>query len=409
MNQHIDASLTDKTIMKINAERRRLIRLKARRKGWLKVHLYLGLFLGVVLFINGLTGSILTFWLEIDRWLNPELMIVEVPEHAVSRPMAEIVSSAKSALPPTATLTYAYPSHKPNHAYYFFYNLPSGDEDNNRSINVFVNPYTSKVIGTRAFYSADSLLNSSLSDYCLMGFILKLHYAMLAGKTGNFLVGILGVIFIISVLTGLILWWPLTGKWRQALTLKRRASVERFNYDLHKIIGFYSAIVLIAVLLSGVSFNLYNQFIGLVDKFSPVTIATEYKTQPMNDQSTVTADQAWKLVKNHFPNGYLYLFSVPNSDTGIYVFNVIEPLDYGFHGRWKILVDRYGKILHTFGPLSGSGGNVFLQWMWPLHSGYALGITGRILVLLSGIACAVLFITGIIRWLQKRHAKNFRS
>jgi uncharacterized iron-regulated membrane protein len=36
-------------------------------------------------------------------------------------------------------------------------------------------------------------------------------------------------------------------------------------------------------------------------------------------------------------------------------------------------------------------------------------MTGRILVLLSGVACAVLFVTGIIRWLQKRRAKLARD
>jgi len=43
-----------------------------------------------------------------------------------------------------------------------------------------------------------------------------------------------------------------------------------------------------------------------------------------------------------------------------------------------------------------------------LHSGRAFGWTGRILVFLTGLACPILFVTGVIRWLQKRRAKLHR-
>jgi hypothetical protein len=37
-------------------------------------------------------------------------------------------------------------------------------------------------------------------------------------------------------------------------------------------------------------------------------------------------------------------------------------------------------------------------------AGQAFGWTERILVFLSGLVCPVLFVTGVIRWLQKRQA-----
>jgi len=41
--------------------------LKSRRKLWLKVHLYLGLFAGAVFVLIGLTGSLLAFELPLDE------------------------------------------------------------------------------------------------------------------------------------------------------------------------------------------------------------------------------------------------------------------------------------------------------------------------------------------------------
>jgi len=46
---------------------------------------------------------------------------------------------------------------------------------------------------------------------------------------------------------------------------------------------------------------------------------------------------------------------------------------------------------------------------WPLHNGQAFGMTGRILVFLSGLACPVLFVTGVMRRRQKRRAHKLKA
>lgn len=377
---------------------------KIRRKLWLKVHLYLGLFAGAILLVIGITGSILSFWLEIDRWLNPDLMLVDIPQPAVVRPYTEIVAAANAAMPANATISYIYPPHQPEQASYFFYKVPVDEVGNEHTINVFVDPYTAKVIGTRVFYHATDLFS-----YCFIGFIFKLHYALLAGDNGMIIVGALGVMFLISVLTGIIVWWPLTGKWLKALTIKRKASKVRLNFDVHKTVGFYFSIVLLAVFLSGISMNLPDQFTWLVERFSPVTTTEDYQTRVQEDKSIVTVDQAWHVAQTLYPESELNWFSIPKLETDVYVFNIQGLLGGGFHGTQTVVIDRYGNVLHSFDPLSGTGGNIFMQWMWSLHSGQVLGMKGRILVLLSGIACAVLFITGGIRWLQKRQAALKKS
>ena len=54
----------------------RAIRMRTWRSLWVQMHLYLGLFIGALLVVFGLTGSILVFWQEIDEWLNPALLTV---------------------------------------------------------------------------------------------------------------------------------------------------------------------------------------------------------------------------------------------------------------------------------------------------------------------------------------------
>ena len=208
-------------------------------------------------------------------------------------------------------------------------------------------------------------------------------------------------------LHGLIVWWPLTGKWKQAFTLKRRASVERLNHDLHKTVGIYSALVLLAVLVSGVYFNFGDPFRSLVNCFSSITPVKQFKSTPLPGVHSISLDEAVAHADERHLEGQLYWFTVPNSADDTYV--LTQHFNFGgiFLGRRQIVVDQYsGAILHVAEPLAGTAGNVFFQWQWPLHSGQALRMPGRILVLLTGIACAVLFVTGLIRWLQKRRARH---
>jgi uncharacterized iron-regulated membrane protein len=383
---------------------KRLAILKARRKLWLKAHLWLGLSAGLILLLVGLTGSILVFWQEIDATLNPSLQQVQAPTkgQAAYMTLTEIVNAADAAVPTQAkrSLIY-YPRHE-GLAFWFFYEMPNPVKEGSNSLNVFVNPYTGKVTGTRIWSHADNVLENSL-----ISFIFELHYDLLLGwDQGSWVVGVIGILAFISVLAGLIVWWPLTGKWRKAVTIKRRASVERFNHDLHKTSGVYMTLVLLAVLISGVYFNFGDQFRWLVSCFSSVTPVGQFKSTPLPGKKPVALEYAMACADERYPEGQLYWFSVPNKAEDVYV--LTKHVDFGgiFRGRRQIVLDQYtGEILHVADPLAGSGGNVFLQWQWPLHSGQALRMPGRILVLLSGLCCALLFVTGFIRWRQKRHAK----
>jgi uncharacterized iron-regulated membrane protein len=75
--------------------------LKNRRKLWLKVHLYLGLFAGAVFVIIGLTGSIMAFEHPQDENLNAEIMTVPVTDKLM--PLDDIVAAGLKAVPTNCT------------------------------------------------------------------------------------------------------------------------------------------------------------------------------------------------------------------------------------------------------------------------------------------------------------------
>lgn len=392
-----------------DAKRNRLTKLKARRKRWLDVHLWLGLALGLFLSIFGITGSILVFHAEINELLNPKLLTVKAPEaNLVYKPLAEIFQAGQGAMPKNAAHTFANYPRNDEAAFKLRFSLPLTEKQEGvtESWEVYVNPYTAQVIGKRLMGSSDSLFPKTF-----IGIIFELHYALFLGEdTGYLIVGIMGALLIISTLTGLIVWWPLTGKWRQAVTIKLKSSTERLNFDLHKTFGFYSAVVIIPVLFSGIYMNIPQYVVPVLELFSPVTYRYWFKSQPTPEKPSITMADAVDIAEKRYPTGradWIYGATEPTGTYTVCKDGVEEP--GSLIRRRCVVIDRYsGVILDVDDPSIGTAGEVFTHWQWPLHSGQAFGMTGRILVFLSGLVCPVLFVTGIIRWLQKRRAAKSR-
>lgn len=397
-------------------EAARLAHLKTRRKVWLQVHLYLGLLAGVILAVVGLTGSILVFYEELQEIFNSEQVVITAPPEGQRKihSLDEIIAAAETAKPQGSKFFSMYYPRNEEVAYKLLYFVRDPKLSNNGSgYFVFVNPYTAKVTGTQFWYFADGTRYWGIP---LVSFIMQLHYCLLLGDAGVIVVGVIAALSIISVLSGLILWWPLTGKFKQALTLKRNASTVRFNFDLHKTIGFYLTIVLLPVLFSGVYFNLPDQVNVVLKQLSPITRnnpwaglgAADYHSTRQTGQLLAAFSAIEAAVQNQSPSGRLWTLYAPEDERGVYIIQKRDADDLSrFIGYRDFVIDQYnGKILATYQSGVGNNGDVFLDWQWPLHSGQAFGWTGRILVFLGGLACPVLLVTGVIRWLQKRKAKK---
>ncbi|MEH2153526.1 PepSY-associated TM helix domain-containing protein [Nostoc sp.] len=120
--------------------------------------------------------------------------------------------------------------------------LSSTDE---QRIEVFVNPYTGKIIGER------------ISDNTLISILLKLHYSLMAGETGTMFVGIAAFLMCILTITGLVV-WP---GWRKLITgfkIKFNAHPKRVNFDIHKVVGIVSVVFLFFTGFTGFCWNFYD-------------------------------------------------------------------------------------------------------------------------------------------------------
>jgi len=381
---------------------------KSRRKYWLKIHLYLGLFAGAVFILIGLTGSLLTFGSTLDAWLNPEVITVPVAKENTLKSLDDIVAAGLQALPPNGkVLDLTFPRH-PDLAFQLWFEQPSLKPTDSERHQIFINPYTGAVTGQRLLIDFERPWRDPLMD-----FILRFHYSLALGSTGMTVVGFIGLALLFSVLTGLILWWPNPGKLKKALTIKRCASPERRNFDLHKTFGFYTACILLFLILSGVYLIFPDYGRGLVSVFSPVAEPwpVYQSTVPKINKSPISLAEVKAITEARFPDGEYRWIVFPQDKKDVYLVGKRETHEVNQKIPYRSLwIDQYsGKILHVRENRTATAGDIFEQWLYPLHTGEAFGLTGQSIILITGLVPLLLYVTGVIRWLQKRRVRKSRE
>ena len=123
-------------------------------------HRYIGLTFGLLLLILGLTGSVLVFQRQIDRFLNPYLM--QVASQAERSSIDAVLAVVRQAYPDLQLQRITFPELPRRNTYQV--NLePKERLTYEQTTEVFVNPYTAEILGSRQ------------SDRYLIGFLYKLH------------------------------------------------------------------------------------------------------------------------------------------------------------------------------------------------------------------------------------------
>jgi uncharacterized iron-regulated membrane protein len=83
--------------------------------------------------------------------------------------------------------------------------------------------------------------------------------------------------------------------------------------------------------------------------------------------------------------------------------------DGGLGNPWLYFDSRTGAPAGHDVPGTGSAGDIFLQSMFPLHSGRIIGLPGRVLMSFMGVVIATLSVTGVLIWARKRRSRAYAT
>ncbi|MBB3059622.1 PepSY-associated TM helix domain-containing protein [Microbulbifer rhizosphaerae] len=360
------------------------------RKIFFTLHKYAGLTLGLLLALIGATGSLLVFDHTLDEKLAPQTVDFTPSDNLAT--FTEIVAAARAAVPGSIPqrVHIARAEGSP-HVVRF-----PGPEGAPGPIEVSVSPTGAQVLAVRGW-----------GEYT-MSWIYRLHYTLLAGNTGKTVVGFMGLALLIFCISGLVIWWPRGRRWKRAFTIKRNGNRFRFYFDLHKVCGIYLLPVLLVIAFSGVSIVFPLQVEKLVSWMMPLEPRGSWGQSQITGAPPLDPDTAVAISRKIFPQGELKRIYLPQNAAdsyGLTFRQMGEP--WRNHGASFVRLDQYsGEVLMVHDATKIAAGNQFLTWQFPLHNGDALGLVGRWLVLITGLAPGLLFFTGFYLWWKKRQLAN---
>lgn len=367
------------------------------RRFWLKLHLYLGLLGGGLFVLMSLTGSCLVFYKTIDEWLNPALLTThgEGPYQTLS----EVVAAARSASPPGGWLDgVSVPTHDRG-VFQAWYKAPTTDRPGDRRwLQVTVDPYSGTILSRDREWGA-----------YLVSWIYLLHSSLMLEKLGRTIVGYSALCLLVSIGTGLYLWWPRPGRLRHALTVQSGGTRIRRHYNWHKLSGLYGAVILGGLAFTGVYLAFGDYVVPIVRFFSPVQELPDGNTVqsiPVIGVRPLSIEQIVASAQQALPKGELRYVGLPFKDTDVYQVTFRQPSEADeSNGQSQVWLDQYsGKVLYVHDSTQFTRGETFLAWLFPLHNGEAFGLIGKWMVFISGFVPLVLYVTALRMWWLKRQA-----
>lgn len=352
-----------------------------------RVHLWLGLSLGALFVLLGLTGSALVFYVAIDEALQP------VARSEAQAPAPDWRSPVWDRA--LATGRAAYPDPKGNWSIEVtgqggaiparFYTAKGGHGHHAERQMLWFSPDGTRIVR-----------DDPWGGY-MMSWLYELHMHLLAGDTGRQVVGWSGAIMLVLLATGIAAWWP-RGSWTKALAFKRRAVPIRRLRDLHKLSGLWSALLLLILVATGVLLALPDVKAWMI---APTPVPAPRSATASGRQVSIT--RALSAALPALPDARLAFIDVPGAGDGVFRMRMQVPGDP--HRRFPgsfVFVDQYSaRVLAVHDVRTGRGGDLVSRWVRPLHDGSAGGLVGRIIAVIAGLVPAVLFVTGLLHWRRR--------
>ena len=369
------------------------------RGWWLSVHKWIGILLAVLIIPISVTGSALVWHDWLDETVNPQRYAVTSGEAALTS--SAYAAAAQAALAPGERVaTIRYPEGGEGPLMVSASRPPVPGEGRPVRTNVWLDPADGRVTDQAA------------SSGGLVQVLHVLHGSMMIPGWGRTIVGWVGVFMFVSCLTGIWLWWPVTGSVKRGFRWKRQNS---FNANLHHQMGFWILVPLAMLSFTGfwISFpSVFSQFERPKaeakaggggregrgergkggEKAGPPDRARQMRARPL-EQTAMTIDQAVAAAQPH-ATGALVAITYPTD----------------LQADWKVSFARQGgpaevTIADATGEVTAprpvqpeTRARTMRRW----HDGTGMGVAWQIIIFIGGIIPAILSITGLVMWWRSR-------
>ncbi|MGQ9367121.1 PepSY-associated TM helix domain-containing protein [Azospirillum sp. A39] len=362
----------------------------ASLRTWRAVHRWTSLICSANLLVLCVTGLILVFHHEIDHLLGAEELDTSYAEGQSRLPLrslAEIADGQDAALVPR------FLSFDPEDAgaTYVYLGAP-GSRDFEGGRWAVLNAYTgaNKVLGDH--------------EDTFVGFMLKLHVDLFAGFAGQMFVGVMGVLFVVSAASGLVVYGPFMKKLAFGL-LRFGRGTRIANIDLHNLFGVATLVWAVVVGLTGAILSFSPLILGYWQSTELAALAARHAEAPVTGP-TVDLDRVAEAGRAAFPGMDIAFIAFPGNDfsTGRHFGVLVRGQSELTQRVFSIaLVDaETGQVAETAAmPWYVTA----LMLSGPFHFGDYGGLPLQILWALFTIVTAGVTVTGFVVWIRRPRAR----
>jgi uncharacterized iron-regulated membrane protein len=381
------------------------------------LHRWFGLASALFLFVAGATGAVISWDRELDEWLNPQLF--DAPAEGEPLPALELVARVEAA-DPRVRVSFTPLAVERGRALVMSVQPrldPATGQPHEPGYNqVAVDPVTGTIQGRREWG------RMSLTRENLLPFLYKLHYSMhipagLGIELGIWFMGLVAIVWVFDTLLALWISFPSRAAWRRSFAFRWSAGGHRLTFDLHRSGGAWLFLLVLMLAVTSVGMNLNREVMRpVVSWFSDLTPSPfasrtpappERPIEPLVPLARVIALAEVEAQRRGWadPAGSVFI----STEYGIAGVGFFAPErahgDGGLGHPWLYFDSRTGAPMGADVPGTGTAGDIFMQAMFPLHSGRILGLPGRVLMSFMGVAIATLSATGVLIWVRRRRAQ----
>lgn len=352
------------------------------RRVLIKVHKWLGLAAALFLLLQATTGVMLVYRAELVALFSGAS---QVPGDTGGSVLSQALSAGRKDYPKYRLTRLDFPAATVGVYLLHLQNLDSGDV-----IHVVMDPASGKL--TEPFIAK------------LMAWLFAWHHEVFAGQTGTWLVGLLGLLLLAGVLTGLIIWWPGLRRLGWGLRVSTAGPATRTLFEWHRTLGALASLGLLLL-----------AFTGAVLAFGPLLrpafgAATPIPPLAANSGSVaMPVDRLLAIAQQQFPASRVRdaRFQQPGDLLRRVVLYRVG--DNGARPLHQVWLDPYrGEIVINKNSRELRANEAFFAWLYPLHTRFGINGVGRLLILLSGLALFALSVLGVLLWLKRRALRQSR-
>lgn len=385
----------------------------------LLAHRYVGLLMSVFLVVAGATGSVMAFYPQIDRFINPELLAVEPPYSGARVLDPFVVRERLINQLPSGQAVDGVILHRTA-------GLPFNYWIDDRE--VFVDPYTGVIKGSRHFGD----LSEGRVNW--ITFLYELHFTLGLGEVGRVLFGIVAALWTLDCFIGAYLTFPPALRDRMSKPqsswlvrwlpswLLRTSKLFAAVFTGHRAGGLWLWAMFLIFAWSAVALNLREEV------YQPIMNGTfgehqaTYDRLPVRNPTRPPPQLSLREVHDHARraaerSAQEHTFTILgerslhyDTERGVYVYGIESSLDVAPRlAETYIYVDGDdGHLLGFDAPTGRHVGTTITSWLVGLHFGAWRwgGLTYRWFVCVLGMVVILLSVTGVWIWWRKRQLRR---